>query len=148
MHEKDRELRYQSTRELLLDLRSFQRDSESGSLRHTTSSRPTQLIGRSRSRKTINSLAILPLANLSKDPDTEYLSDGITESIINNLSQLPKLKVMARSTVFRYKHKEVDPMVVGREMDVRAVMIGRVLQRGRVNHQAGCDRIRGRPWAA
>jgi serine/threonine-protein kinase len=77
-------------------------------------------------RKAIDSLAILPLANDSGEHDTEYLSDGITESIINNLSQLPKLRVMARSTVFRYKGREVDPLEVGQELNVRAVLTGTV----------------------
>ena len=81
-----------------------------------------------RRSKAIDSLAILPLFNVSSDPNTEYLSDGITESIINSLSQLPKLRVMARSTVFRYKHREIDPQEVGRDLKVRAVMMGRVQQ--------------------
>ena len=81
-------------------------------------------------RSAIDSLAVLPLANASADPGTEYLSDGITESIINTLSQLPQLKVMARATVFRYKGKEVDVLEVSRELNVRAVMTGRVLQFG------------------
>jgi adenylate cyclase len=81
-------------------------------------------------RGAIDSLAVLPLANASADPGTEYLSDGITESIINTLSQLPQLKVMARATVFRYKGKEVDVQEVSRELGVRAVMSGRVLQFG------------------
>ena len=81
---------------------------------------------RRRSRKAIDSLAILPLVNVSDDESTEYFSDGITESIINNLSQLPRLRVMARSTVFRYRGEEVDPQEVGRELNVRAVMTGRV----------------------
>jgi TolB-like protein/Flp pilus assembly protein TadD len=76
----------------------------------------------------IQSLAVLPLANAGADPNAEYLSDGITESIINSLSQLPHLRVMARSAVFRYKGREVDPQEVGREMGVRAVLTGRVLQ--------------------
>jgi serine/threonine-protein kinase len=59
----------------------------------------------------------------------EYLSSGITESIINNMAQVPKLRVMARSTVFRYHGQEVDPQVVGRELNVRAVLIGRLLSR-------------------
>jgi serine/threonine protein kinase/TolB-like protein/Tfp pilus assembly protein PilF len=78
----------------------------------------------------IDTLAILPLANVSGDPNMEYLSDGVTESIINSLSQLPQLRVMARSMVFRYKGKDVDPQEAGRELGVRAVMIGRVLQLG------------------
>ncbi len=80
--------------------------------------------------KAIDSLAILPLVNDTDDPGAEYLSDGITESIINGLSQLRQLRVMARSTVFRYKAKEVDPQTVGRELGVRAVMTGRVLHLG------------------
>ncbi|HEV8132938.1 MAG TPA: hypothetical protein VGQ81_16945, partial [Acidobacteriota bacterium] len=71
-----------------------------------------------------------PFANASADPNTEYLSDGLTESLINNLSQLPKLRVMARSTVFRYKGKEADPQKVGQDLHVRAVLSGRLLQRG------------------
>jgi TolB-like protein len=78
----------------------------------------------------IDSLAVLPLINASGDGNAEYLSDGITESIINNMSQLPRLRVMARGTVFIYKGKEVDPRQVGRELDVKAVFTGRVLQRG------------------
>ncbi|MBA3322825.1 MAG: winged helix-turn-helix domain-containing protein, partial [Pyrinomonadaceae bacterium] len=80
--------------------------------------------------KAFDSLAVLPLLNGSDDPNTEYLSDGITESIINSLSQFPQLRVLARSTVFRYKGREVDPMEVGREMSVRAVLTGRVMQVG------------------
>ena len=78
----------------------------------------------------IQSLAIFPLVNSSVDPNAEYFSDGITETIINNLSQLPQLKVMARSTVFRYKGQDIDPQEVGRKLGVRAVLTGRVLSRG------------------
>ncbi len=78
----------------------------------------------------INSLAILPLVNATGNPDGEYLSDGITESIINGLSQLRQLRVLARSTVFRYKDQALDLQSVGRELGVRAVMSGRVLQVG------------------
>jgi serine/threonine protein kinase/TolB-like protein/Tfp pilus assembly protein PilF len=81
-------------------------------------------------RTHIDSLAVLPLTNVGSDPGTEYLSDGITESIINTLSQLPQLRVMARATVFRYKGKEVDVQEVRRDLNVRAVMMGRVLQFG------------------
>ena len=83
-----------------------------------------------RSRKAIDSLAILPLVNASGDPNAEYLSDGITESIINSLSQILKLRIMARSTMFRYKGREVDPQTVAREPGVRAVLTGRALQLG------------------
>src|SRR5437764_9926589 len=74
----------------------------------------------------IDSLAVLPLANVSNDPNTEYLSDGITESIIGNLSQLPRFRVMALATVFRFKGKEVDPKAAGRELGVQAVLVGRL----------------------
>jgi serine/threonine protein kinase/tetratricopeptide (TPR) repeat protein len=128
--EKDRQRRYQSAREVSTDLRNLRRDGGTGETTGASGTGKTQPARRSRSRKTIDSLAILPLVNASGDPDAEYLSDGITESIINTLSQLPKLRVMARSTVFRYKGGEVDPQVVGQELGVRAVLTGRVLQRG------------------
>jgi serine/threonine-protein kinase len=128
--EKDRERRYNSTRELAIDLRNLQRDGDSGAATNAIGSRKTQSTRRVRARKTIDSLAILPLINAGDDPDTEYLSDGITESIINNLSQLPKLRVMARSSVFRYKGKEPDPQIVGQQLGVRGLLTGRVLQRG------------------
>ena len=76
----------------------------------------------------IHSLAVLPFANTGADPNLEYLCEGITESIITSLSQLPKLRVMARASVFRYKVREADPQVVGRELAVRAVLLGRVAQ--------------------
>jgi TolB-like protein len=78
----------------------------------------------------IESIAVLPFVNESNDPNTEYLSDGITESIISNLSQLPQLKIMARATVFRFKGKEIDPQTVGQKLNVRAVLTGRLLQQG------------------
>lgn len=77
----------------------------------------------------INSVAVLPFANLSDDPNMEYLSDGITENLINNLSQLPQLKVIARSSAFRYRGKEVDPQEVARALGVRAIVVGRIVQR-------------------
>lgn len=80
--------------------------------------------------RSIDSLAVLPLMNVSGDPNLEYLSDGLTESIINSMSQLPQLRVMARSTVFRYKSQEVDAEKVGRDLSVRGVLTGRVLQFG------------------
>ncbi len=80
--------------------------------------------------ETIDSVAVLPFVNASGDPNAEYLSDGITESLINSLSQLPNLKVMSRDTAFRFKGKEADPRTVGREMGVRAIFKGTVTQRG------------------
>jgi serine/threonine protein kinase/tetratricopeptide (TPR) repeat protein len=78
----------------------------------------------------IESLAVLPFVNESGNAEVEYLSDGITESLINSLSQLPKLSVKARSSVFRYKGKEVDPQQVAKELSVQAILNGRVVQRG------------------
>jgi serine/threonine protein kinase/Tfp pilus assembly protein PilF len=78
----------------------------------------------------IESIAVLPFTNQNRDPDSEYLSDGLTESIINRLAQLPNLKVIARSSVFRYKGKETDPLAAGRELGVQAVLTGRIQQRG------------------
>ncbi|HWU40833.1 MAG TPA: tetratricopeptide repeat protein, partial [Candidatus Acidoferrum sp.] len=78
----------------------------------------------------IDSLAVLPMVNASADTSIDYLSDGITESLINSLSQLPKLKVMSRSSVFRYKGREAEPKVVGRELRVQAVLVSRLIERG------------------
>jgi eukaryotic-like serine/threonine-protein kinase len=78
----------------------------------------------------IESIAVLPFVNQNHDADSEYLSDGVTESIINSLTQLPNLKVIARSSVFRYKGKETDPLAAGKELGVRAVLTGRIMQRG------------------
>ena len=78
----------------------------------------------------IDSLAVLPFENVGGDPDREYLSDGVAENLINKLSQLPDLKVIARSTSFRFRGKDVDPRRVGRDLGVGAVLTGRVSQRG------------------
>jgi TolB-like protein/Flp pilus assembly protein TadD len=97
----------------------------------STSSSLTAPLGRRRrasKSKVIDSLAVLPLVNESADSQSEYLSDGITESIINSLSPLPKLRVVPRSTVFRYKGKEIDPQAAGLELGVRAVLSGRMFQ--------------------
>jgi eukaryotic-like serine/threonine-protein kinase len=130
--EKDRDRRYQTAREVWADLHNLRRDAGSGPSTSAPPVRKSQSGRRRRSRRAIDSLAILPLINEGGDPDTEYLSDGITESIINSLSQLPKLRVMARSTVFRYKGRDVDPKRVGEELGVRATFTGRVLQRSDV----------------
>jgi len=95
-----------------------------------TASGAAQSLRRRKSRGAIDSIAVLPFDNASKDPQTEYLSDGITESIINSLSQLPKLRVLARSTVFRHKGSPQDPLEVGRQLQVRSILSGRVLQLG------------------
>src|ERR1044072_93452 len=77
-------------------------------------------------------MAVLPFVNESGNPDTEYLTDGITETLINSLSQLQGMRVTARSLAFRFKGKDVDPLRAGRELNVRTVMTGRVTTRGNV----------------
>jgi TolB-like protein len=83
-----------------------------------------------RSTATIDSIAVLPFENQNHDPNTDYLADGVTENIINSLTQLSNLKVSPRSSVFRYKGKETDPVATGKELGVRAILSGRILQRG------------------
>jgi TolB-like protein/Tfp pilus assembly protein PilF len=78
----------------------------------------------------IDSIAVLPFQNVGGDPNFEYLSDGIAESLINSLTQIQQLKVVARNTAFRYKGKDVDAEQIGRELSVRAVLTGRVRQIG------------------
>jgi serine/threonine protein kinase/tetratricopeptide (TPR) repeat protein len=85
----------------------------------------------------IGSLAVLPFQNVSGDPATEYLSDGVTDSLINNLCQLPKLRVIARASVFRYRSRQVEPQVAARELNVQAVLTGRVtLREGKLSVSA------------
>jgi serine/threonine protein kinase/Flp pilus assembly protein TadD len=121
---KDRALRYQSAADLRKDLGRLKREMESGRvfLAGAASHRP-------RISKIIDSLAVLPFVNVG-DPENEYLSEGITASLINVLATLPKLRVMSQSTVFRFKGRESDPQLIGRELGVRAVLAGRMSQRG------------------
>ncbi len=151
---KDRAERYQAIKGLGSDLRQIKTRLEVEAA--LTSLSPTELAGRSSSggslseavtvelrsgagktasprrprksktSKTIDSLAILPLANVSNDSQMEYLSDGITESIINSLAQLPSLRVVPASTVQRYKGHAVDPQLTGKQLKVRAILTGRV----------------------
>ena len=78
----------------------------------------------------ISSIAVLPFVNATADPNNEYLSDGLTESLISTLSRLPGMKVMARSTVFRFKNNQDDPQKVGQTLQVGAVLTGRITQHG------------------
>ena len=94
---------------------------------------PTVVIRNARSgstSKTIESVAVLPFNNLSSDPELDYLSEGITENLINRLSQVSRLKIIAHNSVFRYKGKQVDPQKVGGELGVQAILIGRLEARG------------------
>ena len=78
----------------------------------------------------IHSLAVLPFVSASADPNAEYLSEGITESLINSFSQLPQLKVIARTTAFRYKGKDIDTKVIRGELRVDAIIVGKVIVQG------------------
>jgi eukaryotic-like serine/threonine-protein kinase len=147
--EKDRNLRYQHAADMRAEFQRLKRDTESGR-REKAESVLTPTEGRSSSAsnqkvrvpsqsaaprpqrvsKTINSLAVLPFENASRDPEYEYLSDGITGSLINTLATLPKLRVMAQSTVSRYKARGIDAQAVGHELNVRAVLTGRIMQSG------------------
>ena len=88
-----------------------------------------RLRGRSGPKK-IDSVAVLPFVNATSDPNNEYLSDGLTESLISTLSQLPDLKVMARSSVFRFKGNQEDPQKIGQQLQVTAVLMGSITQHG------------------
>ena len=81
-------------------------------------------------RGAIESVAVLPFDNVGGDPDNEYLSDGLAETLINDLSRIPNLRVVPRGMAFAYKGREVDVATIGEELDVRAVITGRVAQRG------------------
>ncbi|HEV2112859.1 MAG TPA: protein kinase, partial [Terriglobales bacterium] len=147
--EKDRELRYRSAAEIRTDFKRLKRESESGvtvaampaqqsprrwwavataAVIVTAAAALTWFLGRGKTEK-IDSIAVLPFANSSQKPEMDYLSDGITEGVISTLSQLPEIRVLARSTVFHYKGKDVDPRQVGRELGVMAVVEGRLEER-------------------
>ena len=83
-----------------------------------------------RTPSAIDSVAVLPLANATSNAEMDYLADGITEGVINHLSRLPRLRVMARTTVFRYRQAQQDPLQIGRDLKVGAVIVGRLTQHG------------------
>jgi DNA-binding winged helix-turn-helix (wHTH) protein/TolB-like protein/tetratricopeptide (TPR) repeat protein len=78
----------------------------------------------------VDSIAVLPLVNATSDANLDYLTDGLTEGVIASLSELPNLKVMSRTSVYRYKGRELEPQAVGRELHVRAVLVGRMVSQG------------------
>jgi eukaryotic-like serine/threonine-protein kinase len=150
--EKDRSLRYQHAADIRADLQRVKRDTESGKVAASGAllsrwSRRSLLIGAavlalvasisvaafyfgSSGHTRINSVAVLPFSNASGDPNADYLSDGITEGVINRLSGLPNLKVISRTSAFRYKQRDIDPQKVAKELGVEALVTGRVIQRG------------------
>jgi serine/threonine protein kinase/Tfp pilus assembly protein PilF len=116
--EKDGEVRYQSAKELVVDLKRLKRDTHSG--------RAVAV----RALEFEDSIAVFPFENAGRDPEMEYLSDGVTETLINSLSRLERLRVVPRTTMFRYRERAADPIQVGRELRTRAVLTGRVIRRG------------------
>ena len=152
--EKDKNLRYQHAADLRADLQRLKRDTES-TRTVAIPALPEKSVKRSklwvvlaacivviglviaavlylRSSRTlqIDSIAVLPFTNVSGDANTEYLSDGITESLIGNLAHVPELKVKSRNSVFHYKGKDVDAQKVGNELGVSGLVSGRVVLRG------------------
>ncbi len=178
--EKDRELRYQSMRDLRAQLKRLLRDTSSG---RAAAARPAEaratpapaaaaareissdsaiasdlvkrhkkklfaavgtivillvvagyglyrFAGGSSGGAAIDSIVVLPFENVGGNPESEYLSDGITESLINSLSQVSKLRVVPRTTAFHYKGQKIEPDKIGKELNVRAIVTGRVTQRG------------------
>ena len=141
--EKQRDLRYQHASDLRTDVRRLRRDIDSGSsstqgaVRSVPSRPPASPRtqggrpgGGHKPSKTIDSLLVLPFANASDNPEMEYLSDGITEILINSLSQLRKVRVVPRGKAFRYKGRDVDAAKTAADLGARVVLTGRVLQRG------------------
>ena len=118
--EKQRRLRYSTIAELRSDL-----------MQVIESRSSKELEGRpARHRQQVDSMAVLPFENATGDANLEYVSEGVTENLIGLLSEVPRLRVTARSTVYRYQNKTSDPQAVGRALNVNAVLTGRVLQRG------------------
>jgi eukaryotic-like serine/threonine-protein kinase len=150
--EKDRGLRYQSAAEFRADLQRLKRDTDSSRSVVVAAAEPVRrkpwvLVGvvaalvvaagaaggyyfTHQAPRAIDSVAVLPLANATSNSEMDYLADGITEGVINHLSRLPQLRVMARSTVFRYRQAQQDPIQIGRDLKVGAVIMGRLSQHG------------------
>jgi eukaryotic-like serine/threonine-protein kinase len=123
--EEDRSRRYPDAATLLTDLRRLRRKVD---LVETRSDLQTPILPRF--PEFADSIAVFPFENAGRDPDKEYLSDGITETIINSLARLKRLRVVPRTTMFRYRDRAADPIQAGRELRARIVLTGRVAERG------------------
>src|SRR5260370_8368828 len=141
-------MRYQSAAEVRADLKRLKHERESGVTVAAPSPRNRRWHGTApvlvvlavaaaliswymtRNRaQSIDSIAVLPFSHSSQDVSADYLSDGITEGIISTLSQLPQLRVLARSTVFHYKGKDIDPRQLGRDLGLKAILERSLLHR-------------------
>jgi serine/threonine-protein kinase len=141
---KDRNRRYQHAADMRADLEALGQGTASGRMvgQEGTETIPVEpssqksaatqsgSLRQERVSKIIDSIAVLPFENTSRDPEHEYLSDGIAGSLINSLATIPKLRVMAQSAVLRYKGRGIDSQSIGRELNVRAVLAGRIMQSG------------------
>ena len=149
--EKERDSRYATARDLLVDLRNLQRDRVSGAGVRTA---PVQqkgrrlllvgaavlvaavavvagaLYGKARQGASIGSVAVLPFENATGDPANDYLSDGISENLINKLSSLPGLRVISRRSAFAFKGQKLSPAEIGAKLGVDALLLGSLAQRG------------------
>jgi TolB-like protein/tRNA A-37 threonylcarbamoyl transferase component Bud32/Flp pilus assembly protein TadD len=149
--EKDRDVRYQHASDMRADLKRLKRDTESGSRpaaalvtvaprrfpRWVWAAGAVALLSLAAGlyllrggRPATDSVAVLPFVSAGSDPNTEYLSDGLAEQLINSLSQLPQLRVIARTTAFAYKGKPIDLAKVGKDLRVRSALMGKVVERG------------------
>jgi non-specific serine/threonine protein kinase len=124
--EKDCRMRYQSASDLVADLRRMMRDT-SGSTKTAAAAAPVKV---RKAGKTIDSLAVLPFLNATGNADFDYLGDAIAEGVIDGLSHLQKLRLVPRSKAFRYRDDADDPQAAGKKLEVRAILTGRISQRG------------------
>jgi eukaryotic-like serine/threonine-protein kinase len=130
--EKDRELRYQTAADFRADLKRLKRDYDSGQLQAGKGSRARELSGREHKAvaSRIKAIAVLPLANLSRDPEQEYFVDGMTEALITDLAQIGALRVISRTSAMRYKGSDKPLPEIARELNVDGLVEGSVLRAG------------------
>jgi TolB-like protein/Flp pilus assembly protein TadD len=125
--EKQRDIRYQSASDLLGDLKRWKRDRDSG---QAAAPHPTAVRKRRAARKRIRALAVLPLDNLSRDPDQDYFADGMTEELITTLAQIRELRVTSRNSAMRYRGTDKSVEQIARELGVDAIVEGSVMRVG------------------